>query len=177
MLRYSITTVLLLLAAFLLQQFLPAFTGLYDSRILLVQLVFLCCAVTVSQPVMLLLAFLAGCVLTWLAARRATRIQNATGIRPHVWPVALGTLAVLPLVVWFAMGAPLALEMPVKGRFRFDGGGNISPELIALMIGLVLYHSAFAAEIAASGTQSVPSVQWEAGLPGGAVNLGQDLHV
>lgn len=60
MLRYSITTVLLLLAAFLLQQFLPAFTGLYDSRILLVQLVFLCCAVTVSQPVMLLLAFIAG---------------------------------------------------------------------------------------------------------------------
>ena len=60
MIRYSAITVLLLLAAFLLQQFLPAFTGLYHSRILLVQLVFLCCAVTVSQPVMLLLAFIAG---------------------------------------------------------------------------------------------------------------------
>lgn len=50
----------LLLAAFVVQQFLPAFTGLYDSRILLVQLVFLCCAVTVATPTMLLIAFIGG---------------------------------------------------------------------------------------------------------------------
>lgn len=60
MIRYSITTVLLLLVAFVIQQFLPAFTMLYDSRILLVQLVFLCCAVTVGPPSMLLLAFIGG---------------------------------------------------------------------------------------------------------------------
>jgi hypothetical protein len=58
--RYSITTVLLLLAAIVVQQMLPVFTGLHQSRILLVQLVFICCAVTVHQPVMLLLAFLGG---------------------------------------------------------------------------------------------------------------------
>jgi hypothetical protein len=58
--RYSIATLLLLLAAFVVQQFLPAFTGMHHSRILLVQLVFLCCAVTVGQPTMLLLAFLGG---------------------------------------------------------------------------------------------------------------------
>jgi len=58
--RYSIITILLLLAAFIVQQFLPAFTGMHDSRILLVQLVFLCCAVTVEQPAMLLLAFIGG---------------------------------------------------------------------------------------------------------------------
>jgi len=58
--RYSFITILLLLAAFVVQQFLPAFTGLHDSRILLVQLVFLCCAVTVGQPTMLLLAFIGG---------------------------------------------------------------------------------------------------------------------
>lgn len=60
MIRYSVITILLLLAAFIVQQFLPAFTGLYDSRILLVQLVFLCCAVTVGPPTMLLLAFIGG---------------------------------------------------------------------------------------------------------------------
>lgn len=60
MIRYSITTILLLLAAFVVQQFLPAFTGMHHSRILLVQLVFLCCAVTVGQPTMLLLAFIGG---------------------------------------------------------------------------------------------------------------------
>mgnify|MGYP000462176111 CR=1 FL=1 len=60
MIRYSTITILLLLAAFIVQQFLPAFTGMFGSRILLVQLVFLCCAVTVGQPVMLLLAFISG---------------------------------------------------------------------------------------------------------------------
>lgn len=60
MVRYSFITILLLLAAFVIQQFIPAFTGLNHSRILLVQLVFLCCAVTVGQPTMLLLAFIGG---------------------------------------------------------------------------------------------------------------------
>lgn len=60
MIRYSLTTVLLLLAAFVVQQMLPSFTGFHHSRILLVQLVFLCCAITVHQPVMLLLALIGG---------------------------------------------------------------------------------------------------------------------
>lgn len=60
MIRYSLITILLLLAAFVVQQFLPAFTGIHHSRILLVQLVFLCSAVTVGQPTMLLLAFIGG---------------------------------------------------------------------------------------------------------------------
>lgn len=60
MIRYSSITILLLLTAFVVQQFLPAFTGIHDSRILLVQLVFLCSAVTVGQPTMLLLAFIGG---------------------------------------------------------------------------------------------------------------------
>lgn len=60
MIRYSLITILLLLASFVVQQFLPAFTGLYQARILAVQLVFLCSAVTVGQPTMLLLAFIGG---------------------------------------------------------------------------------------------------------------------
>lgn len=60
MLRYNLSTVILLLAAFLVQQFMPAFTGLSHSRFLIVHLVFLCCAVTVTTPTMLLLAFIGG---------------------------------------------------------------------------------------------------------------------
>ena len=60
MIRYAITTVLLLLAAFVLQQFLPVIDSFHHARILIVQLVFLCCAVTVPMPVMLMLAFLGG---------------------------------------------------------------------------------------------------------------------
>jgi|TARA_B110000037_G_scaffold46432_1_gene56880 hypothetical protein len=60
--RYNLSTVFLLLAAFLVQQFVPALTGLSHSRILIVHLVFLCAAVTVATPTMLLLAFIAGCL-------------------------------------------------------------------------------------------------------------------
>ncbi len=60
MIRYSVITIFLLLTSFVVQQFLPAFTGIHQSRILLVQLVFLCTAVTVGQPTMLLLAFIGG---------------------------------------------------------------------------------------------------------------------
>jgi hypothetical protein len=58
--RYSFITILLLLASFVVQQFLPAFTGIHQSRIMLIQLVFLCAAVTVGPPTMLLLAFIGG---------------------------------------------------------------------------------------------------------------------
>ena len=114
------------------------------------------------------LVFAAGCIATVVARRRATGIQNATGLRPRVWPLGLVVLVVLPLIVWFALGAPFVLDIPTRARFRFTGGGAITPEFMALMIGLVLYHSAFAAEIVRSGIQSVASGQWEAG---GALGL------
>jgi len=60
LIRYTTITLLLLLAAFIVQQFVPAFTGLYFSRVLLVHLVFLCSAVTVGAPTMLMLAFVGG---------------------------------------------------------------------------------------------------------------------
>jgi general L-amino acid transport system permease protein len=115
-----------------------------------------------------MLALAAGAIATWLAGRRATKVQHATGVRPATWPVAVLALLVLPVAVWAVMGAPFTLEMPTKGRFRFTGGGSISPEFMALMIGLVLYHAAFAAEIVRSGILSVPTGQWEAG---GALGL------
>lgn len=49
-----------MIAALVVQQFMPTFTGIHDSRILLLHLVFLCAAVTVGQPTMLLLAFIGG---------------------------------------------------------------------------------------------------------------------
>jgi hypothetical protein len=60
LLRYNLSTVILLLIAFMVQQFVPAFIGLSHARLLIVQLVFLCCAVTVTTPTMLLLAFIGG---------------------------------------------------------------------------------------------------------------------
>ena len=60
MIRYALSLFLLVLLALAAQQFIPALTGLYNSRLLLVTLVFLCASVTVGPPVMLALAFLCG---------------------------------------------------------------------------------------------------------------------
>ncbi len=70
MIRYSLSLFLLVLLALIAQQFIPVLTGAYNSRLLLVTLVFLCASVTVRPPVMLALAFICG--FLWDA-------QNALG--------------------------------------------------------------------------------------------------
>lgn len=60
MIRYHLSLIFLVLAACILQQFLPAFDALYGARIHLLPLVFLCCAVTIGCAPMLLLAFFCG---------------------------------------------------------------------------------------------------------------------
>ncbi len=116
-----------------------------------------------EQPFWWALAALAlGLVgaVAWSAA--ATRKQEATGVRPAVWPVVLGLLVALPVAVWAASGAPFNVEMPVLRGFNFQGGATLSPEYGALTVGLVLYTSAYIAEIVRSGILAVPTGQWEA---------------
>ncbi|MBN8910057.1 MAG: ABC transporter permease subunit, partial [Rhodospirillales bacterium] len=108
------------------------------------------------------LAFLVGLVGTVLWNRHAARQQEATGVRPRVWPVGLALMVALPLVVWAIFGAPLTFEVPVLRGFNFQGGGSLSPEYFALLLGLVTYTAAYIAEIVRSGIQAVPQGQWEA---------------
>jgi general L-amino acid transport system permease protein len=114
------------------------------------------------------LAFVAGAVGTWLWHRHARQRQEATGVRPKVWPLALGLLLVLPLAVWALLGAPFDPDLPVLRGFNFQGGGTISPEYFALLMGLVVYTAAYIAEIVRAGILSVAGGQWEAG---GALGL------
>ena len=109
-----------------------------------------------------LLALLAGAVGTWLWNRHARLRQEATGVRPAVWPVALALLLGLPLLVWAVLGAPWQWDVPALHGFNFQGGGNVSPEFFALLLGLVTYTAGYIAEIVRSGIQAVPWGQWEA---------------
>lgn len=115
-----------------------------------------------------LAAFGAGVLVTALWSRLAARRQAATGRRPPVWPVALAALLGLPALVWWGLGVPFALDVPVLRGFNFAGGATLSPEYAALLVGLVVYTASFIAEIVRSGIQSVPQGQWEAG---GALGL------
>lgn len=109
-----------------------------------------------------LVAFILGVAGTVLWNRSAGRRQAETGIRPPVWPVALSLLIGLPVLVWGALGAPFIIEYPVLRGFNFQGGGLVSPEFGALLIGLVIYTAAYIAEIVRSGIQAVPHGQTEA---------------
>ena len=109
-----------------------------------------------------LLALVVGIVGTLARNRLAARRQAETGIRPAVWPVALGLIIGLPAIIWVAIGAPFTPDIPVLRGFNFIGGATLSPEYGALTVGLVVYTSAYIAEIVRSGIQAVAQGQWEA---------------
>jgi len=112
----------------------------------------------------MLLAFVAGCVIVYLLRRWAKERQALTGKYFPVFRVSLGLLFGLPLLVWLAFGAPTALDAPKLVGFNFKGGLTVSPEFIALLLGLVLYTAAFVAEVVRAGIQSVSKGQTEAAL-------------
>ncbi len=118
-------------------------------------------------------AFLLGLVGTLLWNRSANRRRDETGQKPPVWPAAVGLMIGLPVLVWAALGAPFTIDVPALKGFNFQGGGTITPEYFALLLGLTLYTAAYIAEIVRSGIQAVPKGQWEAagalGLRPGAV--------
>jgi general L-amino acid transport system permease protein len=109
-----------------------------------------------------LVGFILGVACTVVWSRIARRRQDATGERPLVWPVGLFFLIGLPLAIWAMFGAPFQPDMPVLRGFNFQGGGTVSPEYFALLLGLVIYAAAYIAEIVRSGIQSVALGQWEA---------------
>ena len=123
-----------------------------------------------------LVLFLAGLAATILYSRRAGVVQAATGVRPKVWPVAVGGMVVLPVLGWLVMGAPFTWEAPALRGFNFQGGGSFSPEFMTLLIGLTTYTGAFVAEIVRAGILSVHTGQSEAA---GALGLsrGQTLRL
>jgi len=121
-------------------------------------------------------AFLGALALGYGLNRWGVRRQIETG---QIFPAVRVTLLlciILPMLGWLLYGAPTAMDVPQMQGFNFKGGVTVSPEFSALLIGLVLYTSAFVAEIVRAGIQSVSRGQVEAAL---AVGLfpGQVLHL
>lgn len=133
--------------------------------------IFLCnrgCAFAIPEAhpahAYMLLALVAACVVVYFLRRWAKKRQAMTGKYFPVFRVALALVFGLPLLVWLAFGAPTALDAPKLVGFNFKGGLTVSPEFIALLLGLVLYTAAFVAEVVRAGIQSVSKGQTEAAL-------------
>ena len=105
-------------------------------------------------------------------SRWARKRQEKTGQIFPIFSVSVLLLLVLPATVWMVSGTSLSLDMPELKGFNFVGGMTLSPEFAALIIGLVVYTSAFIAEVVRSGIQSVSNGQWEAA---GALGLKSSL--
>lgn len=92
-----------------------------------------------------------------------SRRQTRTGHASYPLVAALGFVVLVSLIAWLLVPqSPLIKEVPVLGRFNFEGGLKLSPEFSALLAGLVFYTGTFIAEIVRSGIQSVNRGQGEA---------------
>jgi len=112
----------------------------------------------------MVLFFLVGCVVAYLLRRWAIKRQEKTGQIFPIFRVSIGMIIGLPLLIWLAFGAPTEMNVPKLAGFNFEGGANVSPEFIALLLGLVLYTAAFVAEVVRAGIQAVSKGQREAAM-------------
>lgn len=97
-----------------------------------------------------------------LVAHWARRRQERTGVIFPLARMGVALLIAFPVIAFFLSGASLTLEVPELRGFNFVGGLTMTPEFTALLLGLIIYTSAFVAEVVRSGIQAVGRGQWEA---------------
>ena len=103
-----------------------------------------------------------GCIAALALSFWARRRQRATGAQFRTGLASLILIVVLPVAAYLVTGAPLDFDYPKLSGFNFQGGVALQPELMALLVGLVIYTGAFIAEIVRAGIQGVPKGQKEA---------------
>jgi general L-amino acid transport system permease protein len=112
---------------------------------------------------------LAGIALSSGYARFARKRFEQTGVpRPVLAVVALLVVGATALGI-VAGGTPLQFDYPFRAELQIEGGGALSPEYLAVLIGLVLYTASYISEVVRAGIASVALGQHEAasalGLP------------
>jgi len=106
--------------------------------------------------------FAIGVVVAVVYRRWAMKQFEATG--------RVRSLILVPLVIpfaaaflgWLLGGAPTAWSIPKPEGFSMEGGASATPEFLAVLLGLVMYTSAFIAEVVRAGIASVARGQSEA---------------
>ncbi len=95
--------------------------------------------------------------LVYLVKQWAQKTSLRLKIAPLIFLFLLVEIAQIELILRF-----FPLEYPAVRGFNVSGGSSLSPELISLLLGLVLYTGAFIGEIVRAGILAVDNGQWEA---------------
>ncbi|WP_395668101.1 amino acid ABC transporter permease [Rhodoferax sp.] len=119
---------------------------------------------------------LAGVVVAVLYRGRAQRAFEATGRPRSMFWVPLAIVVAVGLLGWLLGGAPTAMNSPVQGEFAVENGGALTPEYLAVLLGLTVYTAAFVAEVVRGGIQSVALGQSEAASALG-LSRGQSMRL
>jgi general L-amino acid transport system permease protein len=105
---------------------------------------------------------LPGVLLGWVYRRWAVRQFEVTG-KPGSMVILPALIVLLTSVAGWAMGgAPTDFNRPIKGEFAIENGGALTPEFLAVLMGLTLYTASFIAEVVRGGISSVARGQSEA---------------
>jgi general L-amino acid transport system permease protein len=120
------------------------------------------------------ITFAVSVVAAFVYRSRMFKRQRETGQEPRLLLPMLGIMLLPALAVFFVMGAPLELDVPTFQTFNYRGGSSVTPEFLALLIGLSFYTGGFIAEIVRSGILGVPWGQSEASA---ALGFRRDLQL
>ena len=105
---------------------------------------------------------LPGVLLGWAYRRWAIKQFEASGQVRSLVLMPMVILVMTSLAGWALGGAPTEFNRPVKGEFSIEHGGALTPEFLAVLMGLTLYTAAFIAEVVRGGVASVARGQGEA---------------
>jgi general L-amino acid transport system permease protein len=104
------------------------------------------------------LALIAGLVMALALLAWKIRTKADRNIAWAFWGLLL-----LPAIATFVLtGASVSVDVPQLKGFNFRGGMSLTPEFLALLLGLTMYTAAFNAEVIRGGIQGVPKGQTEA---------------
>lgn len=100
----------------------------------------------------------------WVFRRWAQKRQDVTGQSFPIFAPIAAIVIILPAIVFLMTGSPLGWDIPKLEGFNFAGGAALPRAFIALLMALIIYHSAYLAEAVRAGVLSVSKGQTEAAL-------------
>ncbi len=119
---------------------------------------------------------LPGVLLGWFYRRWAVSKFEATGQARSLVVMPLLIVLLTSVAGWALGGAPTEFNYPFRGEFSVELGGALTPEFMAVLMGLTLYTASFIAEVVRGGIASVARGQSEAASALG-LNKAQEMQL